>query len=454
MRGIFAKIFLWFWAAMAVLGVAMVAFTVFTGYQPIGRRWMSHTLDLYAHSAVDFYTHGGAPLLDQYLSDIRLSSGIQAALIDPRGNDVSRRSLPEGTEGLVEKARESGESQLRTSLRWTGALVVPSRDGNYIFVAQVFALRGLARQPDLGMLLLRSAIALLSAGVLCFLLARHLATPIRELQSAAGRIAKGDLSVRASPAFRHRNDELADLARDFDAMADHIQQLLRKQQELLGDISHELRSPLTRLAVSLELAQRGDMEALNPMKADLDRLSELIGEILTVTRLDTQANQRDNAFLSLRTMLEGIVEDARLEGKREGKSVQLEQRDECWIRGDPNLLRSCFENVVRNALRYTRPESAVKIRATVNGGTPPQAEVLVQDEGPGVPPEALPRLFEPFFRVSKARERETGGSGLGLAISLKVAKLYGGSLEARNRDGGGLEVKIVLPALRDKPASL
>jgi two-component system, OmpR family, sensor histidine kinase CpxA len=450
-RGIFYKIFLWFWFAMAMLGVAMMMFTVLTGYQPIGRRWMSRALDLYANSAVDFYTHGGAPQLNQYLDDIQESSGIRAALFDHNGHDLAGRGAPEGTLELMQKAAETGQSQIRTSLRWSGALVVPSPKGNYIFVAQVRALRGLLLQSDFGAAFLRLAVVLLCAGLLCLLLARHIANPIRQLQSAASRIAEGDFSVRASPALAQRNDELADLARDFDAMADRIQSLLEKQQELLGDISHELRSPLTRLTVSLELARRGDTTAFERIESDLKKLGGLIDQILTLTRLQTQADQHTQIPVSLRAILESIVEDARLEGKSENKAVRLDQPEDCRIKCDPNLLRSCLENVVRNALRYTRPGTTVAVHVAPNGGTPPLAEIRIADEGPGVPTEALPRLFEPFFRVSGARDRSTGGTGLGLAISQKVVKTYGGSIEARNREGGGLEVKITLPAQRNTP---
>ncbi|MGA9631933.1 MAG: ATP-binding protein [Candidatus Acidiferrales bacterium] len=451
MRGIFSKIFLWFWFAMALLSIAMVLFTVFTGYQPMGRRWMSHALGFYAHSAVDFYTHGGAPQLNQYLDDIENSSDIRAALLDPHGHDVSGRGLPEGTLELVQKATETGQSQMRAALRWSGALVVPSPGGNYIFVAQVRTLRGFLAQPDLSMALLRIAVALLAAALLCFLLARHIARPIRQLQSAASRIAEGDFSVRATPALSQRNDELAYLARDFDAMADRIQSLLQKQQELLGDISHELRSPLTRLTVSLELARRGDATAFGEIDSDLKKLGELIDQILTLTRLQTQADQATLIPLSLRALLESVVDDARREGKSFHKSVSLDQPDDCRIKADPNLLRSCFENVVRNALRYTKPGTPVAVSVSLNGDTPPLAEIRIADDGPGVPLEALPRLFEPFFRVSGARDRSTGGTGLGLAISQKVTKLYGGTIEARNREGGGLEVKIVLPVQRNTP---
>ena len=454
MRGIFSKIFLWFWFAMATLSVAMVLFTAFTGYQPLGRRWMSRALELYAHSAVDFYTHGGTPVLNRYLDDIEDSSAISATLLDPQGRNVGGRPLPDRTSELVEKAAATGKPQFRTYLRWSGAIVVPSRDGNYVFVAQVRALRGLLLQPDLSIALLRLSVALLAAGLLCFLLARHIAGPIRELQSAASRIAEGDFSVRATPAIAHRNDEIADLARDFDAMADRIQSLLQKQQELLGDISHELRSPLMRLTVSLELARRGDSTAFERIDSDIKRLGLLVDQVLTLTRLQTQAGQQTQIPVSLRTILESIVDDARLEGRSENKSVHLDQPEDCRIKCDPNLLRSCVENVVRNALRYTRPDTSVAIHVALHGGASPLAKIDIADEGPGVPPEALRRLFEPFFRVSGARDRSSGGSGLGLAISQKVAKLYGGGIEARNRESGGLEVQITLPAQKDTPATL
>src|SRR5271156_4263508 len=342
MRGIFAKIFLWFWFAMAALGVAMVSFTLLSGSQPIGQRWISRAIDLYVRSAVDFYHQGGAPLLNKYLDDIAKSNGIRAALLDPQGRDLAAQGLPPGTETVIRRAISTGRTQIQTTLTWSGASPVATPEGTYIFVAQVHAFRGLLRAPDLGMALLRLAISLLAAGLLCALLARHIAKPIRALQSAASRIAEGDLSVRATPAIAPRNDELADLASDFDRMADRIQSLLQKQQELLGDISHELRSPLARLSISLELARRGDQDALEHMQSDLTRLDELIGEILTLTRLQSHDTQRTATPVNLRTILEGVAADARREGSAESKSINFSQAEDCWLAGDPNLLRSCF----------------------------------------------------------------------------------------------------------------
>jgi two-component system sensor histidine kinase CpxA len=282
--------------------------------------------------------------------------------------------------------------------------------------------------------------------LLCLLLARHIASPIRTLQSVAGKIADGDLSVRAFPAMSSRKDEVADLARDFDRMADRIQTLLRKQHELLGDISHELRSPLTRLNVSLELVRRGETDGVKRMQVDLDRLDNLIGQILTLTRLQTRGDLKSETAVNLRLVVQSVAEDARFEGQEDGKSIVISRADDCWLKGDPALLRSCIENVVRNAVHYTKPRTDVVIsltRITEDGRS--VAQILVADRGDGVPEEALARLFEPFYRVSEARDHQIGGSGLGLSIAQRIAVVDGGTIRARNRDGGGLEMEIWLP---------
>jgi two-component system, OmpR family, sensor histidine kinase CpxA len=248
------------------------------------------------------------------------------------------------------------------------------------------------------------------------------------------------------PAIGARRDELGDLARDFDKMTDRIQALLRRQQELLGDISHELRSPLTRLNVSLELVRRGEVDAAARMQRDLNRLNALIGQVLTLTRLQTREDHRSETPLNLRMILESVAEDARFEGREEGKSVTISRADDCWIAGDPALLRSCIENVVRNAVRYTKPETEVVISVELVRNGLDSARILVTDRGDGVPEEALERIFEPFFRVTEAREEQSGGTGLGLSIAQRIAVVHGGSIHARNRQGGGLEVEICLPS--------
>ena len=225
-RGMYAKIFLWFCFATTVMSVTVLLITVAIHSQSLGPRWMTGVLNQYARSAVEIYVHGGKPRLAEYLEEIERSSRMQATLLDPQDRDIVGRGVPPGAENVLAKARAAGQTRFQTGMRWTGASVVSGLDGEYILVAEVVPYRGLLHWWALRVPILRLIIALLSGGLLCLVLARHIAAPIRTLQTVAGRIADGDLSVRAFPAISPRNDELADLARDFDRMADRIQALL------------------------------------------------------------------------------------------------------------------------------------------------------------------------------------------------------------------------------------
>jgi two-component system sensor histidine kinase CpxA len=445
-RGIYAKIFLWFLLATGVTSAAVFLITVVTHVQSLGPSWMIGVMDQYARSAVNIYEHGGKDRLAEYLQEIQDASFLQSTLLDPEGHDILGRGVPSGAEKVLAKARATGQTQFHIGLLWTGASVDDRPEGKYILVAKVLVPYGFLLGGALEMTVLTWLLPTLVGALLCLLLARHIASPIRALQTVAGKIADGDLSVRASPAIGSRKDELADLARDFDRMADRIQSLLHKQLELLGDISHELRSPLTRLNVSLELVRRGQTDAVEHMQGDLQRLDSLIGQILTLTRLQRRDHHKTEALVNLRSILESVAEDARFEVKQDGKSVVISRADDCRIKGDPALLRSCIENVVRNAVHYTQPQSEVTVSLeVVLGDGSDSARILVVDHGDGVPLEALDRIFEPFYRVTQAREHRTGGAGLGLSISQRIAIVHGGSIRARNRDGGGLEMEIWLP---------
>jgi two-component system sensor histidine kinase CpxA len=445
-HGIYPKIFLWFCFATAMMGGSVFLITVAIHSQSLGPRWMTGVLNQYARSAVQLYVHGGKAELEEYLEEIERSSRMRATLLDPQSVDILRRGVPRGAEDVLIEARNTGQSQFRTGFRWRGASVVSTPEGNFILVARVLPLQGFWSWSGLRTPVLRLTIALLSGGIFCLMLARHIAAPIRALQTVAGRIADGDLSVRTTPAISARNDELADLARDFDRMADCVQSLVQKQQELLGDISHELRSPLTRLNVSLELLRRGEADAIQRMQADLNRLDALIGQILTLTRLQADGAHYVETMVNLRTILESVAEDARFEGKEQEKSVVIAHADDCWLKGDPALLRSCVENVVRNAVRHTKTQTDVVLQLNVSAVDDlSSARILVADYGDGVPPESLPRLFEPFYHVSESRDRLSGGSGLGLSIAQRIVLLHGGSISAHNREGGGLEMEICFP---------
>lgn len=358
-RGIYAKIFLWFLFATGVMSGAVFLITVATHMQSLGPSWMIGVLDQYARSAVIIYEYGGKDRLAEYLQRIDDASFLQSTLLDPQGHDIVGRGVPPDAQEVLAKARATGQTQFHIGLIWTGASVDERPDGKYILVAKVIIPYPLVLGGALEATVLQWLMPALGGGLLCLLLARHIAAPIRTLQGVAGKIADGDLSVRASPALGRRRDELADLARDFDKMADRIQALLQKQQELLGDISHELRSPLTRLNVYLELIRRGKTDAVERMQADIDNLDALIGQILTLTRLQARGDRKSETAVNLRSIVESVAEDACFEGKEDGKSVTVSHSGDCWTKGDPALLRSCVENVVRNAVHYTKPQTEV-----------------------------------------------------------------------------------------------
>lgn len=445
-RSLYARILIWFWVTNVALTATILGITLLSGAQPIGQRWLAASIDLYARTAMDAYRNGGAAALNAYLDHIESSVSLRAALIGPHGETLSANAAPEDTMQLIEEARDSGQSRSRYRLHWTGVSIVPSPEGEYLFVARVEVLRRFSGQIGGGRLVAKTLAALLAGCLLCLLLARSITAPLRTLQAAARSLGAGDLSVRVSPKIPPRNDELTDLAHEFDRMAAEIENLRNEQHRLLADISHELRSPLTRLAISTELASRGDQEALERMRKDITALDSLIEQILTLTRLEIQQQTRSQSSVALKKLLAGLVDDADFEARELGKSVTLEVKSACPVRGEAGLLRSCVENVVRNAIRYTPQGTAVHV-VLEKREDKPLAVVTVRDSGRGVPEEMLGHIFEPFYRVSIEGEESPsdGGSGLGLSISERIVRLYGGSIRAFNATEGGLVVRIELP---------
>jgi two-component system, OmpR family, sensor histidine kinase CpxA len=446
MRSIYAKIFLWFWVVAGGSVAAVMLFTSLSGSYTRSSLWMSLASGVYARGAVDIYFRGGKSALAEYMNEIESTHGIRATLLDPQDQDILGKGVPPATTDVVSKARETGQNQFRGGLVYTEVSPISTPQGIFVLVAQVHPWQVFENPALLSGMVLKFLVALLCAGLLCLILARHIASPIRVLQSAAARIADGDLSVRALPAIAPRSDELARLARDFDRMAERIHGLVQRQQELLGDISHELRSPLTRLNVSLELLRHGESGAIERMQTDVNRLDELIGQVLTLTRLQLGESQRVLTNVNLRSIVEGVAEDARFEAQKDDKFVVVDKVEDCSLAADPALLRSCIENVVRNAVRHTKKSTEVLISLNKTGLSGASwAQITVLDHGNGVPEELLSRLFEPFYRVSGPGDSGLGGFGLGLAIAQRVALLYGGNIRAQNCHAGGLEMKIELP---------
>jgi two-component system sensor histidine kinase CpxA len=322
-------------------------------------------------------------------------------------------------------------------------IVGPVRDSPRLF--------GELELPGVPLALLFIALAVSAA--VCYALARYLAAPVDRLRLATRRLASGDLNVRVLPALRRR-DDLGLLAADLDLMAERLRQLLEAKQQLLRDVSHELRSPLTRLQLALSLARRAGADGerhLVRAGLEADRLEQLLARTLKLVRLEQPIAVMERTPIDLEDLLRTIAADVAIEADAQGCKVTLDLHGPLRTCGDAELLRSVFENVIRNALRHSPAGGEVRIEARMSATQ--TLSIGVRDQGPGVPEGDLRLIFEPFYRVEIAREhRGSGGEGLGLAIAARAIALHQGSISAANTTEGGLLVSVSLPAGVREPA--
>jgi signal transduction histidine kinase len=276
--------------------------------------------------------------------------------------------------------------------------------------------------------------------------------PIRRLRTAAGQIATGNLSARVRWGRLNKRDEVGALIDDFNMMAARLQELVEAQRMLLRDVSHELRSPLSRLGVALEMARD---EASDSMKVHFNRfdretskLNNLISQLVSLSYMDTIQNVERGNF-SLNTVVTDLLPDVQYEASGRRCHIVATMVRDCMVRGDAGLLHRALENIVRNAIRYTPENSIVQIDLnTIDADGTQQAVLCVTDNGPGVPEEELDAILRPFYRVDQSRQSSTGGFGIGLAIADRAVRLHNGRLVARNGPDGGLAVEIRLPLTR------
>jgi two-component system sensor histidine kinase CpxA len=450
MKSLFLKIFLSFWMAFALFLVLAILVTL--AFRPRTSSWEA-LLATALNDSVNAYEQKGQSGLGEYLDNLERTQRVRVFLFNENMEEVSHRGAPEWAlrvakggpriphEGFIFPAPPPVLRDSRASSdglhRYT--LVLSPPPGPRLFLGP----RGL---PIPGLI-----IAVISSGFVCYLLSWFLTMPVVRLRAATRKLAAGDLTARAGAPNIRRRDEVAGLMRDFDTMAERLENLVKAQSRLLNDISHELRSPLARLNVALGLArQRSGPESasmLERIELEASRLNELIGRLLTLARLEDGEQRVPPTPVFLDEVVLNVAEDAEFEAQARHCHVRSEIPAGGWaVRGEASLLHSAIENVVRNAIRYTREGTTVAIHlARAENPSGAEAVVSVTDCGSGVPPDALAKLFQPFYRLDDDRGRQTGGVGLGLAITERAVRFHGGRVAAFNRAEGGLIVEIRLP---------
>ncbi len=447
-RSLFAKIFLWFTATIVLswAGIVTTSFFLMARLEP--RESPSRVHSLFVDDARRAYEEGGPSRLSEYLARLDTFTEAPHYLVDAKGID-----LVDGTDrsGLLalRASRQRSRSRVRSSLAWWGLpwflrastregpqVLLHGSDQKYRLITVLPARRRFgAADPLVYFLWLPILI-----GGLCYLLAVHIASPLRGLRRVLERFGRGDLGVRYHVT---RRDEIGDLSRTFNRMADQIETLLSAERRLLQDVSHELRSPLARLGFAVELARTSpDREAaLSRIRKEADRLNHLVDELLQLTRAEGDPTARNMEDVDLARLLNELVADCSLEADAAGCRLTLAGERSVVLTGDRELLRRACENVIRNAVRHAPKGTSVVVELARHGD---RVEVSVRDHGPGVPRETLSAIFEPFFRVENDRGRDSGGIGLGLAIARRAVELHHGRVTAFNADPG-LVVSIELP---------
>jgi len=442
MRSLFAKTLLWFLATTAVAIGGIIITTALTFSSTEGRGPLGLLLSVQTEQAKRAYETGGREALAAALSKFQQITQFRVVFTDSKGVDLLTGKLhPE----LMNLPKPRSRWRLPFPFGSRPPIIAHSDSTHHY---RLFLIDNQQRGLNFFFLQPQHLWIIGLVVLLCYAFAYHLTSPVRRLRSVVDCFGRGDFSARA-PA--NRKDELGELARSFNQMAGRIQTLLSAERRLLLDISHELRSPLARLGVAVELARSGqDREhMLDRIQKEADRLNELVSELLQVTRVEADPSAQKTDPVHLDELLADLVYDSLLEAKAKDCTLLLKSPASAVVSGDEELIRRALENVIRNAIRYAPRNTSVEIELAKRHDA---AIVTVRDYGPGVPDEALTRIFDPFYRVDSDRNRASGGLGLGLAIARRSVQLHKGNLSAQNAHPG-LLVTMEFPLGAAEPAA-
>jgi signal transduction histidine kinase len=458
MQSLFLKIFLWFWLTVVLVGVSLVVTTLITRAhsQTDAEGWkasVSFAVSGEANRAVGIYENGGAAALRKHFEQMRKERFIHFYLLDENGKEVLDQQPPQRA---VELASMAGKDtaflpSYPGSDRFAAQRVVGPSGLEYIFflISPGVPVRDLLAALGLETLLGLAGV-LLVAGAFCFWLARHITEPVVQLRAAASQIADGNLGTRVPQAMQKRRDEIGVLSQQFDRMAERIQSVLADHEWLLSTVSHELRSPLTRLSVAAALLRQcpeeEKLEYVDRIELETEQLNKLIAQLLMLSRIESGIDTSSRKqTIDLSNLVQEVAADGNFEAQARSCSVTVGTLDPCVTMGIVDQIRTAIENVVRNAIRHTKVNSDVEITVRKQGDPPNGAAVVgVRDHGPGVADSELKKIFQPFYRAS-SDGLNFEGSGLGLAITERIARKHGGTVRAVNAPNGGLLVELEFP---------
>ncbi|MCE3043903.1 two-component system sensor histidine kinase CpxA [Legionella sp. 16cNR16C] len=458
MRSLYWKIFLSFWLA-TILIIITTAWVTSEIAQKSSIPAREHVfMDSYANAAVATFESGKHTALKTWLAQIGIARHMELFLICSTGEIIGNQSPPhvvkDITEHLVKEELDDGLIKYGNLIIVSHEILSTSGKAYRLVAVSEKPLAHFVQIPWAG-LTIRLTIAIFISGLICYLLSIYLTQPLRSLRMAARSIATGKLNTRVGSFKGHSRDEIAELSGEFDRMAEKLEAIISSKERLLQDISHELRSPLARLQIAIELGRKKAQSAADTefcrMEVECLRLNTLISEILQFARLDKSADELQRTPCNIKELLTRIIADANYEFANSKPLVSLQNSVDCVLYIDERLIHRAIENIIRNGLRYSPPNELVTVHLDI---VEDNLLIDICDCGPGVPEDQLENIFNPFYRVDTSREKKTGGYGLGLSIAQKAVKLHQGQIKAYNRPHGGLQVRIILPILSNQPAPL
>lgn len=455
----FWKIFLWFWLAMLVIALTTAFFSNYVirqHYMPLKNNAL---ISAYTVATKEIYMYAGPRGVVDLFQRFYQESGAELYLINERGKSVLTYEFPDTPNFILSLLqRNTPPEAFYKKGPWMLGPQISTFDGHeYRILAKLPPARGILDKNNLLMWWTRFTIAFIIISVICYLLSLYITRPIRKLKTAAMEIGKGNLEVRVANQLSSKVDEIADLATEFDRMAAQLQNLLDVQTKMLHDVSHELRSPLTRLQVALELAQRQQGQnlekAFDRIGLECERLDELVGEILSWSRLQV-LRKPPKKPIELVKFLTQIIKDANYEFMSLATKAELVcELDSLITLANERLLRRAIENVLRNALRFTEVGTPVQVHLRLV--TKEQwVYIDIDDGGPGVPEQELKNIFMPFYRLQGRQKNQQANYGLGLAIAEQAMKIHQGHISAKNREPQGLSVCLRFPQLTEDSPNL